>query len=451
MFVASCSSPVTTISVSSIESAQSSNSDDVSPKNIPRGGTQRFKASSTIKPHYLSTSTQPDRSQTFTSLLDSREVWAEAADYDARFAQQLEELGVTFPEGGSIIDFEKSMDADSNKGSTKSSSSSRSSSSSSSSRRGSNSSGASSSHSSSSSSSSNSNSNNSSNSDSSNISTNRSHAIIPLSTTSDSKPDRSEKKSKRIPMSTLATNTVDLKEERKGLPDNNATTNSPFALIKRDNAKVDDDNIVAYDDDAISNETKYLRHSEHDDIIDGVTDGVTRALLVQNQRLIERVKDLESILEKTTATNKKIIQQQKIEINHNMQKYVDVQDKYDELILENKKKEQKYEAIIIDRVKKATLLHLKTKEDLLNELSIIKKKLHNEKKVYYQEKGAFEGKILNYENIVRNNKTVIQNLKNNLIDEKNKYDLLYNMNDINQKEYNKRENEHFEDMRLCTL
>ena len=35
---------------------------------------------------------------------DARELWAESADHDARFAAQLESLGVTFPEGGSASD-----------------------------------------------------------------------------------------------------------------------------------------------------------------------------------------------------------------------------------------------------------------------------------------------------------------------------------------------------------
>ena len=35
---------------------------------------------------------------------DARELWAESADHDARFAAQLESLGVTFPEGGSACD-----------------------------------------------------------------------------------------------------------------------------------------------------------------------------------------------------------------------------------------------------------------------------------------------------------------------------------------------------------
>ena len=176
----------------------------------------------------MSTSTQPNQ---ITTTPDSRELWAESVDSDARFAQQLESLGVTYPEGDLTTKFF-----------------------------------------------------NQNNVAFSNISTSYNHR------------ERAQGKGKgkgTIEDYKEDDDRIDrINDSTSDATSSSSSSQSPsYALVNTANHHDNNDN------DHYNNNNNNNNHYNNND-----DDGTTRALLVQNQRLVARVKLLEETLEKNTTT-----------------------------------------------------------------------------------------------------------------------------------------------------
>ena len=175
----------------------------------------------------------------------------------------------------------------------------------------------------------------------------------------------------------------------------------------------------------------------------------TRALLVQNQRLIERVKELETTMERTTKEQQHTIRTQQQTIDAQSIRSIEKEQKYEHDTEQHQQELELCQTMVVDRVRKATMLHLETKDSLLTELSQAKKDTATERVQRHRERGGLEGRLMVLETSVVNKDKTIALLKNEAATESKEKILRTALQQVTKQEYHQREQEHFEDMRLC--
>jgi hypothetical protein len=154
----------------------------------------------------------------------------------------------------------------------------------------------------------------------------------------------------------------------------------------------------------------------------------TRALLVQNHRLVSRVKILETSLAESKKKFKKQNTKNMNDIEESHQMNIQLEQKYEAdmkikniLILSMEEK-------IKERVQKATLLHINTKKLLTNELINKKHLLKSENEIHNQLNINLLSKIKICEISLKYNPKAVENAFENLIkelSENNEVILLY--------------------------
>ena len=350
-------------------------SDDRIPSHYPSTTTTNDETTNNFKQSIkMSTSTQPNQ---ITTTPDSRELWAESVDSDARFAQQLESLGVTYPEGDLTTKFF-----------------------------------------------------NQNNVAFSNISTSYNHR------------ERAQGKGKgkgTIEDYKEDDDRIDRNDSTSDATSSSSSSQSPsYALVNTANHHDNNDN------DHYNNNNHFNNHYNNND-----DDGTTRALLVQNQRLVARVKLLEETLEKNTTTYQQDLHNNRTIINNHVVQFTKLENKLESEMQHKNQVVLSCEKMVVDRVKRSTILHLNTRDLLNNEIKILKQNLKKEIEMKHRERGQLEGRIISLETLLTKNKNKRVELENKLNENEKKRLLEIDVYTIDRNEYELRETLHFQDMLKC--
>ena len=107
------------------------------------------------------------------------------------------------------------------------------------------------------------------------------------------------------------------------------------------------------------------------------------------------------------------------------------------------------EKMVVDRVKRSTILHLNTRDLLNNEIKILKQNLKKEIEMKHRERGQLEGRIISLETLLTKNKNKRVELENKLNENEKKRLLEIDVYTIDRNEYELRETLHFQDMLKC--
>ena len=338
-------------------------SDDRIPSHYPSTTTTNDETTNNFKQSIkMSTSTQPNQ---ITTTPDSRELWAESVDSDARFAQQLESLGVTYPEGDLTTKFfNQNNVAFSGKG----------------------------------------------------------KGTIEDYKEDDDRIDR-----------------INRNDSTSDATSSSSSSQSPsYALVNTANHHDNNDN------DHYNNNNHFNNHYNNND-----DDGTTRALLVQNQRLVARVKLLEETLEKNTTTYQQDLHNNRTIINNHVVQFTKLENKLESEMQHKNQVVLSCEKMVVDRVKRSTILHLNTRDLLNNEIKILKQNLKKEIEMKHRERGQLEGRIISLETLLTKNKNKRVELENKLNENEKKRLLEIDVYTIDRNEYELRETLHFQDMLKC--
>ena len=371
--------------------------------------------------HHLSTSTQPGVSTIMSTT--QRELWAESADSDARFARQLEALGVTYPEGstgsstGSATTTSSSntMMLTSNNWLAESL-----------------------------------NTTNGQNDDYKDNDDNNDHgdddnADDSIGNIGNSVEDSvyHDNVSRQIPYDTSAL-----------LSASSFSSNSTTSEIQNQQHPLHPQHHQNHYNNNPSNEM--IQYKESANVYSNNTTPMmledranTRALLVQNHRLVSRVKILETSLAESKKKFKKQNTKNMNDIEESHQMNIQLEQKYEAdmkikniLILSMEEK-------IKERVQKATLLHLNTKKLLTNELinkkHLLKKAIEKNEQI----NGHFQGRLLSIETLLEISKRDLIKEKENSSNIQRELILKNELYNLTKDEYEKREKEHFQDMKNC--
>ena len=191
----------------------------------------------------------------------------------------------------------------------------------------------------------------------------------------------------------------DFKEQEQHHHDhrNNHPAPNPFSLVARTSPSKqpppqEDQLSVAESSFSLSSLQVQLLNSRHDRQLHD--DGAARALLVQNERLVGRVKELETTLANSTAAHGREQRLNLHKLKQATQAYINVTKKHELALQEHETNMVECQQMIVDRVEKATLLHLGTKEALLSQVKRLQQQLGEEKKQRHIERGGLEGRVL---------------------------------------------------------
>jgi len=191
----------------------------------------------------------------------------------------------------------------------------------------------------------------------------------------------------------------DFKEQEQPPPHyrNNQPTPNPFSLVARTSPSKqpppqEDHLSLAESSFSLSSLQDHLLNSRHDRQLHD--DGAARALLVQNERLVSRVKELETTLANTTATHGREQRLSLHKLKQATQAYINVTKKHERALHEHDTNMVECQQMVVDRIEKATLLHLGTKEALLAHVKQLQQQLGEEKKQRHIERGGLEGRVL---------------------------------------------------------
>ena len=343
-------------------------SDDRIPSHYPSTTTTNDETTNNFKQSIkMSTSTQPNQ---ITTTPDSRELWAESVDSDARFAQQLESLGVTYPEGDLTTKFFNQNNVAFTRAQGKG----------------------------------------------------KGKGTIEDYKEDDDRIDR-----------------INRNDSTSDATSSSSSSQSPsYALVNTANHHDNNDN------DHYNNNNHYNNHYNNND-----DDGTTRALLVQNQRLVARVKLLEETLEKNTTTYQQDLHNNRTIINNHVVQFTKLENKLESEMQHKNQVVLSCEKMVVDRVKRSTILHLNTRDLLNNEIKILKQNLKKEIEMKHRERGQLEGRIISLETLLTKNKNKRVELENKLNENEKKRLLEIDVYTIDRNEYELRETLHFQDMLKC--
>ena len=111
------------------------------------------------------------------------------------------------------------------------------------------------------------------------------------------------------------------------------------------------------------------------------------------------------------------------------------------------------ERMVVERVRRATVLHLQTKEKLTKAIVDLESLLNREREERSRERGSLEGRIMLLETTLSKCQAEMESLKNVLVVERRRSEIRLSATEdverVSRLEYEKRESGHFEDMRLC--